>query len=55
MALAIADADVADSGEQLMQQGSPLLIDTGAGIAGFAPSGLRGPWIASRREERRSQ
>ena len=29
MQLAIADADVASSGEQLMQQGSPLLIDTG--------------------------
>src|ERR1700675_5169420 len=29
MQLAIADADVACTGEQLMQQGSPLLIDTG--------------------------
>jgi hypothetical protein len=29
MQLAIADADVACSGEQLMQQGSPLLLDTG--------------------------
>src|SRR3974377_1371346 len=27
--LAIGDADVACSGEQLMEQGSPLLIDTG--------------------------
>jgi hypothetical protein len=29
MQLAIGDADVACSGEQLMQQGPPLLIDTG--------------------------
>jgi hypothetical protein len=29
MQLAIADADVACSGEQLMEQGSPLVIDTG--------------------------
>ena len=29
MQLAIGDADVACSGEQLMQQGSPLLIDAG--------------------------
>src|SRR5260370_23725085 len=29
MQLAIADADVACSGEQLMQQGSPLLVGTG--------------------------
>ena len=29
MQLAIGDADVACSGEQLMEQGSPLLIDTG--------------------------
>jgi len=29
MQLAIADADVASGGEQLMQQGSPLLIGTG--------------------------
>src|SRR4029077_6217240 len=29
MQLAIGDADVARSGEQLMEQGSPLLIDTG--------------------------
>jgi hypothetical protein len=28
MQLAIGDADVARSGEQLMQQGSPLLVDT---------------------------
>src|SRR5712671_3128995 len=27
--LAIADADVAGGGEELMQQGSPLMIDTG--------------------------
>ena len=30
MQLAIGDADVACGGEQLMQQGSPLLIDTRA-------------------------
>jgi hypothetical protein len=29
MQLAVGDADVACSGEQLMQQGSPLLIGTG--------------------------
>ena len=29
MQLAIADADITCSGEQLMQQGSPFLIDTG--------------------------
>ena len=29
MQLAIGDVDVACSGEQLMEQGSPLLIDTG--------------------------
>ena len=29
MQLVVTDADVACSGEQLMQQGSPLLIDTG--------------------------
>ena len=29
MQLAVADADVAGSGEQLVQQGSPLLIGTG--------------------------
>ena len=29
MQLVIGDADVAYSGEQLMQQGSPLLIDAG--------------------------
>ena len=29
MQLAIGDADVACGGEQLMQQGSPLLTDTG--------------------------
>src|ERR1700688_4650466 len=29
MQLVIGDADVACSGEQLMEQGSPLLIDTG--------------------------
>jgi hypothetical protein len=28
--LAIGDADVTGGGEQLMQQGSPFLIDTGA-------------------------
>ena len=29
MQLVIADADIAGSGEQLMQQGSPLLLDAG--------------------------
>src|SRR5258707_11188578 len=38
MQLAIGDADVACSGEQLMQQGSPLLIDAGVVRSQFPPS-----------------
>ena len=40
MQLAVADADVARSGEQFMQQGSPLLIGTGVVLAHGEMSGL---------------